>query len=102
MIFCCLFFPENYKFRSTEDGDQPENGMSEPAEDFSTFKKAVNESICHQKDQSNVDRNEMTSTYTLDCAPREFYIQQTSLYVYFIKLIDPIDPIDLPISNEWE
>ena len=55
-------FSENCKFRSTDDGDQPENGMSEPAEDFSTFKKAVNESICHQKDQSNVDRNEMTST----------------------------------------
>ena len=37
--------------------------MEEPAEDFSTFKKAVSESICHQKDQSNVDRNEMTSKY---------------------------------------
>ena len=49
--------------RSTDDGDHHENGMEEPAEDFSTFKKAVSESICHQKDQSNVDRNEMTSKY---------------------------------------
>lgn len=52
---CCTTSHSFSRSRSTDDGDEPENGMSEPAEDFSTFKKAVNESICHQKDQSNVD-----------------------------------------------
>ena len=61
--FSEFYFETNQIFRSTDDGDHHENGMEEPAEDFSTFKKAVNESICHQKDQSNVDRNEMTSKY---------------------------------------
>ena len=62
--FAIFYSKTNRNFRSTDDSDRHENGMEEPAEDFSTFKKAVNESICHQKDQSNVDRNEMTSIYT--------------------------------------
>ena len=81
--------------RSTDDGDHHENGMEEPAEDFSTFKKAVSESICHQKDQSNVDRNEMTSKYPRIIS-REISSYSADMYkhVIFTKLIDLIDPFD--------